>query len=141
MNTVYVSSPKLSPKIVTLADPVAARFDCRVLLILATSTDITCEILPIRSPVVTCTRRLPPTPRDPWQRREVSDSQEVRSHWETLSLRDDVSATPAIPAPDTETLTDPVAALFVRRTMLLTSRSKEKLCVSLPTRDKTVTTA
>ena len=63
----------------------------------------------------------------------MSDSHVDRSHADTLSLKADVNAADPKPPPCTVILADPVAAVFVRRTALLVSESKEKPWVLLPT--------
>ena len=131
-DAVYVARPRFRPTTVMLADPVAARFDRSTALIDLVSAESPAEELPERIPTVTNTRRLPPTPWDTPQRKDVSDPHVVRSHADAPSLTADVNvAGPRLP-PCTVTLADPVVATFVRRTRLLVSESKEKPCVLLP---------
>ena len=77
--------------------------------------------------------RLPLTPRETQHRKDVSESHVVPSQAEALSLKAPVNATYPKLFPCTVILADPVVAMFVRRTELLVSESKEKLCDRLPT--------
>ena len=66
--------------LVTLIDPVPARFVRLVMLSPGTSTDHTSVTLPALDPAVTDTRRVPIDPCAIWHLIDVSDSHSVASH-------------------------------------------------------------
>ena len=135
---VYLAKPMLAPCTVTLVDPVEARFDRRVTLSIAASTESTSVKLPRRCPVVTETRKVPFTIWLAWHRVDVSDSHVVRSHAVWPIHIDDVYVVEPILAPCTVTLADPVAGRFVCLAALSEAKSTENTLVRLPTSNPVV---
>ena len=137
----HPASPIPAPATLRLADPVAARFIPRTELEPPPSADTALVVLPCRSPAVTLTALVPPSPDPTPHRTDVSDSHPLLSHT-LLPVRPetDAPATP-IPPPTTVMLADPVAARFALRSPLARVESADIACVALPCRRPTVKAA
>jgi len=105
---VNATSPKLDPWTVTDADPVPARFDPSVTLILPESTEYIALPLPPCPPAVITARRVPWIPPPTRHRTDVSDSHSVPSHPVCPMRPSAVNATSPRPDPCTVTDADPV---------------------------------
>jgi len=117
--------PMLLPCTVTDAEPVPARFDCRVTLSPLPSADHVWLVLPPLDPTVMTKRRLSPDPCPTLHLTDVSDSQLVPSHLVCPVRPSAVSRTIPIPAPCTVTDAEPVPARFARRVRLIASTSTD----------------
>jgi hypothetical protein len=116
---VNATSPRPAPCTVTDADPVPARFDPRVTLMLPTSTEYMALPLLVRSPAVIATRRVPRIPCPTRHRTDVSDSHSVPSQTVCPILPSAVNATSPRLDPCTVTDADPVPPRFPRRITLM----------------------
>ena len=131
---VYETSPMLDPCKVTDAEPDPAALIRRIMLTPAKSTDQAWVMLLPLSPAVITTRRVP---RDPCPTRhltDVSDSHSVASHPVCPSRARPVCATSPILDPCTVIDSDPVPALFWRRTALINPTSTDIPFVTLDPR-------
>jgi hypothetical protein len=126
------TSPSPDPCTVTDADPVPARFCCRDTLTLPASNDIATELLPLRSPAVIATRRVPGTPCPTRHRTDVSDSHSVPSHPVCPIRPIAVSDTSPSPDPCIVTDADPVPARFDFRVALKLTTSVEYMALAVP---------
>ena len=136
----YPTDPMLDPCTVTDADPVPPRFPRRVTLSPPKSTVHACVMLPIVSPAVITTRRVPLTPCPARHLTDVSDSHSVPSHPVRPCRPLAVYDTSPMPDPCTVTDPDPVPARFTRRVTLTAPRSAVHACVMVPTRSPDVIT-
>ena len=121
------ASPRPDPAIVTLIDPVAARFDMCRELPAAWSADSASVALPCASPAVSVVARVAASLCPTWHRTDVSDTHPLASH-ELRDIRDDAEAeaSPKLD-PTTVTTVDPVAAWLLRTTDELTGPSCDML--------------
>jgi hypothetical protein len=115
---VNATSPRPAPCTVNDADPVPARFDPRVTRMLPTSTEYMALLLPVRSPAVIATRRVPRAACPTLHLTDVSDCHSVLSPSVPPNLANAVNDTNPSLAPWTVTLVDPVPPLFILLSML-----------------------
>jgi hypothetical protein len=130
----HPASPIPAPATLRLADPVAARFILRMELEPPPSADTALVVLPCRSPAVTLTALVPPSPDPIVHRTDVSDSHPLLSHaLPPIRPDGDDPASPMLD-PATVTLVDPVAATFDLPSELAIPRSADSAEVVLPCR-------
>ena len=137
---VLVMSPMPDPCTVTDADPVLPRLPRRSTLLAGMSADQAWLLLPIRSPVVNTTRRVPRAPCPTRHLTDVSDSQSVPSHLVCPCLEPIEYARNPMLEPCKVIDVDPVPARLARRAALTIPTSYDQEALALPSLLPTVIT-
>ena len=132
------TSPSPAPCTVTDADPVPARLPRLIMLVPVMSNEYAPDMLPLPSPAVITTRRVPRAPCPTRHRTDVSDSHSVPSHPVCPIRPIAVSDTSPSPAPCTVTDADPVPARFRCRDTLTLPESNDSATELLPPRSPAV---
>ena len=130
---------KLPPRTVRLTEPVPCRFAFWTELMMATSDDQRLDVLPARSPDVTANLRDDRSVLGCRPRTVESESHPVDSQLVPDTLMRPLDVHPPRPEPCTVRLADPVEAPLALSLTLTIATSAETLCVTLETRDPTVT--
>ena len=125
MEPVYVASPSLDPRTVTLADPVTAELLRCTRLPTAQSNVVPSVLLPDRVPIVMIEPRLPRSPCPNWHLTDVSDAQVVCSLAVDPALTPRVDAAGPMLAPCIDKIADPVATELARSSALAELMSAE----------------
>ena len=132
--------PSPAPDTVTLADPVPAPFARLTELTSTPSDENTPLLLPALPAAVTTARRLPIAPCPARHKMHVLDCHPDSSHTLPPTRPPPVTPDTPSPAPNKDTTTDPVAALFFAASPLAAPVSTDPAPVSVPVRTPTLAT-